>query len=292
VYPAPFDYFKAASWAEAVALLQEYGDDAKVLAGGQSLIPMLSLRLIRPNYVIDVNGADNAGIREANGMIEIGALTRHAELERSPILKSWHPIIGEAAAHIGNRRVRHRGTIGGSLAHADPSAELTCVATALGAEVRILGPAGTRSVPATSFFVSYFSTALEPAEVIVSVGFPKPTGNRGSAFIELSRRVGDFATLAVAAVVDVDQGRDVCTGVRLVFAAMADRPVDLSEAASPLIGRRLDEGLASSVAGRVAETADPRADHRGSTEYRRRLASVLTTRALHRAWDRAVNGTG
>jgi CO/xanthine dehydrogenase FAD-binding subunit len=291
MYPAPFEYARARSWSEAVQFLQTYGDEAKVLAGGQSLVPMMALRLLKPGYVVDVNDADQSRITETDGRIEISALTRHAELERSSLLARACPLIPEAAAWIGNVRVRHRGTVGGSLAHADPAAELPCVLVALGAEIRTLGPSGERTLACDDLFVSYFTTALDPAEVLVSVSVPKPADRSGSAFLELARRVGDFATLEVAAVVELEASRDVCAGARLVFGAMGDRPVDLSAHAGALVGERFDDALLASVATEVAGAANPREDHRAGSGYRREMVRVLTGRALRQAADRAMGSS-
>lgn len=287
MYPAPFEYLRASSWSEAVELLQVHGEEAKILAGGQSLIPLMSLRLVRPRHLIDVNGAGDRGIREGDGFVEVSALARHADLERSPVLAASCPIVPEAASRIGNVRVRYRGTIGGSLAHADPAGELPCVTVALGARIRALGPGGERDIPAASFFQTYFTTALQPAEVVVAVQFPVLPPGRGWAFLELARREGDFATLEVAALVDLDPAEETCADVRLVFGAIAERPVDLSEPARVLVGAPLEDRALGEAAGAVAAAAGPREDHRGSSAYRREMIRVLTKRALRQAWERA-----
>lgn len=288
MYLAPFDYLRPSSWPEVVSLLGTLGEEAKVLAGGQSLLPMMSLRLIKPQYIIDVNSAGDREIREDGTLVEVSALARHADLERSPVIARHCPLVGEAASFIGNIRVRHRGTIGGSLAHADPAGELPCAAVALEAQIRTLSSGGERRIPATSFFDTYFTTALQPAEVITAIEFPAFSGQRGCAFVELTRRAGDFATLSAAAVVDVDPAGDTCAGVRLILGAIADKPVDVSESVQALLGERLDERLLEEVATHVAGATDPREDHRASAGYRREMVKVFTRRALSQAWDRAL----
>jgi CO/xanthine dehydrogenase FAD-binding subunit len=287
MYPAPFEYVKATAWRDAVDLLTEHGDDAKVLAGGQSLVPMMSLRLASPTHIVDVNDIDDGTIRERNGAVEIPALARHAELERSPVLARVCPLIAEAAGLIGNIRVRHRGTLGGSLAHGDPSAELPCALVALEGTVRALGPDGERRIPAGSFFRSYFTTALTPSEVVVGVEVPAARERTGAAFVEFSNRAGDFATVEVAAIVHLDDS-DGCRDVRVTAGGISDQPVDLSEPAASLIGRLPNEALIADAARAVSESSDPRGDDRATPGYRRQLVEVLTKRALHRAWRRAV----
>jgi carbon-monoxide dehydrogenase medium subunit len=287
MYPAPFEYVRASSWEEAVRLLEAHGDEAKVLAGGQSLIPMMSLRLVKPRYVVDVGRAADRDIRQTNSVVEVSALARHIDLERAALLATHCPIVSEAAAHIGNIRVRHRGTIGGSLAHADPAAELPCVVVALGARIRVLGPRGERAIPADALFETYFTTSLEPTEVIVAVELPCLPPRRGWAFLELARRVGDFALLEVAALLDLAPEEDRCTGVRLVLGAVADRPVDLSESAQVLVGASYGDRLLDEAARAVAASVHPREDHRASASYRREMVAVLARRALRLAWERA-----
>ena len=287
MYPAPFEYVKVPSWTDAVGLLAQHGDDARVLAGGQSLVPMMSLRLASPGHLIDVNDIESGPIHEQDGSVEIPALTRHAELERSPVLARACPMIAEAARLIGNIRVRHRGTIGGSLAHADPSAELPCALLALEGTVLALGPGGERRIAGDSFFQSYFTTALDPSEVVVGVEVPVlPTGT-GAAFEEFVQRAGDFATAEVAAVIELDD-LEVCRRVRVAVGGVSDRPVDLSDATGSLLGRAPNPELIADASRAVSESSGSRGDHRATPEYRRELVRVLTKRALHRAWRRAT----
>jgi CO/xanthine dehydrogenase FAD-binding subunit len=292
VYPTPFDYLGAASWQEAVDLLVRHGDDAKVLAGGQSLIPLMSLRLAAPRYIVDVNGAEPARVREVDGRFEISALTRHFELERSPELRRGCPMLAEAAGLVGNIRVRHRGTIGGSLAHADPAAELPCVVLALGGTIRTLGSGGERRIDANSFFESYFTTALHADEVVVGVEVPALAERSGHAFIELVRRASDFALVEVAAAVQLEPSGDACRDVRLAVGGIGERPVELSEPARVLLGEPIDERRAVDAAAAVAASTRPRDDISASSGYRRELVRVLTKRALLRAHARALGKAG
>jgi CO/xanthine dehydrogenase FAD-binding subunit len=286
VYAAPFDYAAAGSWAEAVDLLRQGGEEAKVIAGGQSLIPMMTLRLATPGLLVDVNGADESRIQRHEGRIVISAVTRHADLERSPVLAADCPMLAEAASLVGNVRVRHRGTIGGTLAHADPGAEIPCAALVLGADITTLGPDGERRVPAADFFDTYYTTALGIAEVVTAVEIPVPPKRAGWSFLELLRRASDFAVVAVAALVTLDEGGR-CAEARLAAAGVGERPVDLSEAARALVGERVEDP-AVREAGRLAAAAvEPSASVHASSGYRRAMLEVFVRRAVLQAAERA-----
>jgi carbon-monoxide dehydrogenase medium subunit len=286
VYASRFEYAAASSWEEAVSLLAEAGDDGKVIAGGQSLVPMMTLRLATPRVLVDVNRVGSEAIERRDGHLLIPALTRHAELERSPLIRQWSPILAEAAGFIGNIRVRHRGTIGGSLAHADPAAELPTVVLALQGWVRVLGPGGEREIPASEFLVSYFTTALEPDEVVMAVRVPVIEDGAGWAFVELSRRVGDFALVEAAALVDLDDsGR--CLAVRLALGAVGERPFDASDLASPMIGAEPSDDVVAEVAFAASQAVEPSDGVHGSAEYRRGIVGIVTKRALLAATRRA-----
>ena len=287
MYPAPFEYVTASSWEEAVQELTRHGEDARVLAGGQSLVPMMSLRLAKPSALVDVNHAAEARIEGSNGTVEISALTRHAQLERSEILATACPLLPEAAAMIGNVRVRHRGTIGGSLAHADPAGELPCVAVATGATVHALGPGGERTIAADELFQSYFTTALEPGEIITGLSVSAFPPGRGSAFVELARRAGDFASVMVAVIVDVDETGERWTGLRGALGSVSDRPVDVGGLLRTFAGEPAGAGAAAEAARQVAESVEARDDERASAPYRRRMIEVLMARALETATARA-----
>lgn len=287
MYPAPFAYARVGSWPEAVEVLGRHGEDAKVIAGGQSLVPMMSLRLAKPSHLVDVGAAGPRDIRGNGDGLEISALARHSDIEGSPVVRSACRALSEAAGQIGNVRVRHRGTIGGSVAHADPAAEYPCVAVASGAVIRTLGREGERRHPAGDFFVTYLTTVLEPDEVVVAVEVPALGDRTGSAFLEHAHRAGDFAVVEVAAVVRLDAA-DACADVRVVLGGVADRPVDLSaRALDVLAGKRVDGPGAEDAAGAVADAADPRDDDRASSSYRRRLIRALARRAIERAGRRA-----
>jgi CO/xanthine dehydrogenase FAD-binding subunit len=291
VYANPFDYAAAGSWAEAVELLGEAGEDAKVIAGGQSLIPMMTLRLATPGMLVDVNGADVSRIERRDGRVAISAVTRHSDLERSEVLAADCPMLAHAASLVGNVRVRHRGTIGGSLAHADPAAEIPCAALALDAEIVALGPDGERRFPADGFFDSYYTTSLGPADVVTAVEFPVPAVGTGWSFLELLRRTSDFAVVAVGALVRLDDG-GACVDVRLAAAGVGQRPLDLTEAARPLVGERVETGVVGEVGRRAAALVEPAAAVHASSEYRRAMLEVFVRRGLAEAAGRALQVTG
>lgn len=288
MYAAAFDYVRASSWSEAADRLKENGDDAHVIAGGQSLVPMMMLRLAAPTVLIDVAGADQRTIAVRDGKLVLSALVRHVDLEHSPVVAEHVPMLTEAARQIGNVRVRQRGTIGGSLAHAEPTAELPCVALAHGATVHALGPDGERTIAAQDLSVTHLTTSLEPAEVITRIEFPVLNTGQGSCFVELARRAGDFAMVEVAALVTCDDdGR--CTDARLALGAVGHRPVDVSGAAQPLLGHAVDEALTESAAGTVAAQADVGPSTHASVDYRRQMVAVLVGRALRRAGAAALD---
>ncbi len=282
MYAAAFDYVRVSSWSDAVDRLRELGDDAHVLAGGQSLVPMMMLRLAAPSTLIDIAGADQRTIEVRDGRLVLSALVRHVDLEHSEVVARHVPMLTEAAGQIGNVRVRQRGTIGGSLAHGEATAELPCVALAHGATVHALGPGGERKIPAGDLAVTHLTTSLAPAEVITRVEFPVLTAGQGSCFLELARRAGDFAMVDVAALLTcaVD-GR--LTEARLVVGAVGHRPVDMSEATGPLLGQALDETTVDEVSRIVADQVQVGPSTHASVEYRREMVAVLVGRALRRA---------
>ena len=288
MYASPFQYVRAGSWPEAVQRLAEGGEDARAIAGGQSLAPMMMLRMSEPALLVDVNGAAARTIERSNGSLVLSALVRHAELEASEKVRAGFPALSDAAGWIGNVQVRHRGTIGGSLAHADPSAELPCVALAAGAAVTALGPNGERTIPASELFVSHFTTTLEPGELITSIEIPALRPGQGCAFAELARRPGDFATVEVCALVELGaEGR--CADARLAVGATAERPLDVSAAIDALRGEEPEHTAAE--AGRAAAAAvEVSPSTHGSDEYRREMVAVLAKRALLAAAARARGG--
>ncbi len=279
--PAAFEYVVAASPGEAVAALASYDGDARILAGGQSLVPMLNMRLLRPAAVVDVNRIDGLGdIEEDEGAVRVGALARYAAIEFSPVVAARLPLVAEAVTYVGDRQVRNRGTLGGSLAQADPSGEMPLVALALGATVSALGPDGERRVPAAELFLGPYQTSLEPDEMITEVEFPAVPGAVG-ALVEHVRRHGDFAVLAVAAV-GVADGDGRWASVRIALAGVGPHPFVAEEASAMLSGSALEPEAVRAAGEACAAAGDPSSDVRASAEYRRHLVPIYVERALER----------
>lgn len=286
--PAPFEYHAPVTLAEALALKARHGDEAKFLAGGQSLIPAMNFRVAQPASLVDLNGlADLAFIRREAGELRLGALARQRAVERSPLVKEHAPLLHETMPHIAHPQIRNRGTLGGSLAHADPAAELPVIAVALDARLRAQSVRGERWIPAAEFFVSLFTTALEPDEMLVEVALPALPARTGTAFLEAARRHGDYAMLGAAAVVTLDAaGR--CERARLVFLNAGEGPVDARQAAGQLAGQALTAEALAAAAGHAAEhEISPLGGVHASVDYQRHLARVLGRRALSLAADRA-----
>jgi carbon-monoxide dehydrogenase medium subunit len=283
--PAAFDYLRPATVEDAVAALAEAGDEAKVLAGGHSLLPVLRLRLAAPTLLVDLGGlAQLRGIRTDGGTLVLGAMTTHAELAGSAEVAESARLLAQAAATIGDRQVRHRGTIGGSLAHADPAGDLPTVAVALDAELVLAGPAGRRSVPAREFFVDYFTTVLRPEELLVEVRVPRMPG-WGSHYEKVNRTAQAWATVAVAAAVKRENG--AITQVRVALTNMAPTPVRAVAVEQALLSGADGGADAIAAAARhAAEGTAPASDTTASADYRRHLAGVLTRRALTAAAGR------
>lgn len=286
--PAPFTYAAPSTLEEALALLAEHGDTAKLLAGGQSLMPMMNLRLARPQYIVDLNriaGLD--ALQEHDGALVVGTLTRQRSLERLPIVRQHYPLLYEATALIGHVAIRNRGTVGGSIAHADPAAELPAVLLAHGGSVQIQGPRGTRQLAADQLFRTYLTTALEPDEILTEVRFPRWPAGTGWCFLEESRRHGDFAMVGVAVLLTLDAARQ-CTQVAVALCGVGDTPHTVAAAPSLLLGHPLDEARLRDVAQAAASEIEPESDIHASAEFRRHLSAVLTQRALRKAAERAV----
>jgi carbon-monoxide dehydrogenase medium subunit len=283
VKPAPFDYLTPTSVDETLAILREHEDDAKVLAGGQSLVPMLNFRLARPEVLVDINrvaGLD--GIKVEDGALRIGAMVRHRALENhlSSADGAW-ALLYEAIGHVGHVHIRTRGTVGGSLAHADPAAELPAAVSALGATLVVQSADGTREVAPEDFFEGFFTTSLAADELLTEIRVPAwPAGTR-SSFLEVSRRRGDFAQVAVAAVITLTDGRVTQAGVALAGAAPGT--VQARSVVDGLLGREPDAGTIAELAGNFAADLDPPPDSHGPAEYRRHLARHLLVRALTNA---------
>jgi carbon-monoxide dehydrogenase medium subunit len=288
--PPSFDYAAPKTVGEAVALLQQHEGEAKILAGGQSLMPLLNMRLARPGLLVDAARVDGLDfIREIDGSVAIGAMTRQRSVEFSELVRTRHPLLHAATHHIAHPQNRNQGTVGGSLAHADPAAELPATALALDAEFRAVGPNGERRIKAADFFVTYLTTALEPSEVLTEVRFPALPGRAGWSFMELARRHGDFALAGVVTYLTLDGGMR-CSGARIVLFGVGATPVRAAAAERLLVGDTLGDTLFEH-AGRTAseEIDEPLSDVHASAEYRRDLARVLTRRALAEAASRAAS---
>jgi aerobic carbon-monoxide dehydrogenase medium subunit len=289
LHTAPFEFQAASSVEEAVGLLELHGDEAKVLAGGQSLIPMMNLRYIYPGVLVDVNGLEGAGPREEDGQIVISAFTRQLAVERDAVVRRGCPILVDALRHVGNVRVRARGTLGGNLAHGDPSSEVSCAALASGARLSVAGPSGTRFLPLEDLFVAYLTTSLAPSELITELRIPAMDENTGWAFLEMARRAGEFAIVNVACLVSVGPSDGLCTRVTLVLGGVDETPRDASaRAAEVLVGQEPDARGMDEAAKLAADACHPRSDVHASAEYRRKVVRVYARRALELATERAV----
>jgi carbon-monoxide dehydrogenase medium subunit len=289
--PPAFDYIAADSVAMAVAALSRAGDDAKIIAGGQSLVPMLNFRMLRPSILIDINriaGLDV--IAETGTAIRVGALVRHYQLETSPLIARHLPVLSCAMTHVAHLAIRNRGTIGGSLAHADPAAELPMMALLLDAELRIASIAGERTVAARDFFLGALTADLAPGEIITEVVLPKLPPCTGWGFEEVARRHGDFALAAVAATLTVSGG--AIEQARIALTGVGPTALRATAAEDLLIGQALEPDLVSRVIDAVRATIEPETDLHASSDYRRHLAGVLTGRALATAWRRAHESAG
>ena len=289
--PAPFEYFAPKSVPEALELLAEHGYDAKVLAGGQSLVPMMNFRLVQPAVLVDINNIpDLAKIEADKKNLRMGAMVRHTTSEKDPLVKEMAPLIHESMPLIATTQIRNRGTLGGSLVHADASAELVVVSTALEAKFKILKQGSERVVPASEFFVGLLMTVLEPEELLVEIEIPGLPPRSGWSIKEISRRSHDFAILGVAAVLTLDK-KDCPTDVRLVYLSAGDGPISAPEAAAMLIGEEITPELITAAAEKAsADEIDPGSDIHATAEFRRHLANVLTQRALEEAIQRAKGG--
>jgi CO/xanthine dehydrogenase FAD-binding subunit len=290
--PAPFKYLAPTSVEEALSHLAEFGYDAKVLAGGQSLIPTMNFRLAQPAVLVDLNRvAELFHINPANnGGLLIGAMTRESQVEHDPLVAERAPLLTETMPHIAHEQIRHRGTFGGCMAHADPAAELPTVAVALKASMKVRGQGGERWVPADEFFLSLFTTVLMPDELLVEVAVPAMPARTGWSFQEVARRHGDYALAGVAAMVTLDK-KDQCAEARLVYVSVGDRPENAPQATAALKGQALTPE-AIEAAAELAATADtnPGQDIHASVEFRRHLVKVLTRKALTQAAARAKGG--
>ncbi len=284
--PPLFEYVAPASVDEAAAELARHGNEAKLLAGGQSLLPLLNMRLASPGRLIDLNRVTGlAYVEERDGGVAIGAMTRQRALERSAVVAARVPLLAEAIPWVGHVAIRSRGTLGGSLAHADPAAELPAVAVCLDARVTVRGPTGVRTLPARELFLAPMTTALRATELLVEAWFPVAPPRSGAAWIELARRHGDYALVGIAAVVTLTD--DVVTEARLALTGVGGAPVRATDAEARLAGRPLAPERLEEAASAVREAIRPEADIHATADYRRHVAGVLTVRALRMAAARA-----
>src|SRR5580704_3272947 len=281
--PAPFRYFAASSLDHALSLKAEHGDEARFLAGGQSLIPAMNFRLARPAMLIDINHVPQlAAVERSDKDIRLGAMTRYRALERNGDFLKTCPLFADALPHIAHPQIRNRGTIGGNLSHADPASELPAVATAMKARMRIKSRANEREVAAVDFFVGLLTTDIAADEMLVEVLFPEPKPRTGCSFMEVARRRGDFALAGIAAIVTVDQEAR-CADLRLALCGVGETPVEASGAAASLVGQRLTDKTIAAVAAEVQELIEPSGNVHASPDYQRHIAGVLVSRAIRTA---------
>ena len=287
--PAAFEYHRPSTLQEAITLLGRLGEDAKVLAGGQSLIPLMKLRLASPRHIVDLNRIGGLGaIAERDGALVIGALVRESELEASDVVRRRCPILADATRVIADPLVRNLATVGGNLAHGDPANDHPAVMLALDAEVSATGPKGTRRIPVAGFFKGPLETALGAGEILTEIRVPLPPPRSGGAYLKLERKVGDFATAGVA--VQLTLGADgACNRVGIGLTNVGSTPIKAQRAEGLLRGHRPDDAAIREAARAAAAESDPSEDLRGSVEYKRDLVRVLTARAIRRALERAAH---
>ena len=290
--PAPFDYHAPRDVDEALSLLAEHGDDAKLLAGGQSLMPMMNMRLATPQVVVDINRIEglDAIAPAAGGGLTLGAMTRQRTVERSDVARQHCPLLTDAMPWLGHFQIRNRGTIGGSLVHADPAAELPAVMAALEAELVLRKTGEERVVPASEFFVTFLTTATEPDELLTEIRLPAWSAEWGWDIQEVSRRQGDFAMVGSVAMVQIDAA-EICRAARLVLFGVGDTPVRVDGAEARMVGQRLDDTLLQEVADIVTEALEPEGDIHASATYRKEVGGVMARRTLQQARQRAMGAS-
>lgn len=288
--PSQFEYFAPESVEEAVSLLGQHGDEAKILAGGQSLIPLLALRLAIPAVIIDINRIGSLEyVRVEGDVVRVGALARHRSIEKHEELARRCPMIKDAVSLVGHVAIRNRGTVLGSMAHADPASEWPAIALALDAEIDAVGPNGERTIPASSFFMSFLMTALEPDEMATEIRFKIPTGRVGSSFVELARRHGDFAVAGAGGLLSLAENGSI-RDARVVLIGVGGTALRIDEAERALNGKTATKDVYGEAATAVTDAIDPTGDVHGSADFRRSIASVLTRRSLETAAERVEGG--
>jgi carbon-monoxide dehydrogenase medium subunit len=285
--PPAFEYLRPTTVPEAIAFLQQYGDEAKILSGGQSLIPMMKFRLARPGYLVDINRISGLSyIKEEAGYLKIGGLTREADLESSALVRSKYPILYDTARVIADPQVRNMATLAGNLAHGDPANDHPATMMALGAQIVAVGPQGERVLPIEDFFITLFTTQLQRDEIVTEIRIAIPPPRSGGAYFKLERKVGDFATAAVAVQLTLD-GQGACQRAGIGLTNVGATPIKAVKAEEFLHSKKLDETNVARAAQLAADDAQPSADLRGPEEYKRGLVKELTKRALLRARERA-----
>jgi aerobic carbon-monoxide dehydrogenase medium subunit len=285
--PAAFDYHTPHTVDDAIALLEQYGDEAKLLAGGHSLLPTMKLRLAQPEHLIDLGRIDGLSyIREENGFIAVGALTTYRKLELSDLLHQHFALLPEGTSEIGDQQVRNRGTIGGSVAHSDPSADMPGIVLALKATIIVRGPKGQREIAADDFFQDLFATALEPNEVLTELRFPLLPDHSGSAYVKLPNRASHYAVAGCAAVVVLNSDH-TCASASVVITGASVKPTRVTAVEDALVGKTLDEATIAEASSHAADGLEMVADIHGSEIYRAQMSTVMAKRALTRALKRA-----
>jgi aerobic carbon-monoxide dehydrogenase medium subunit len=285
--PAAFDYHVAQTLDEAIALMQQYGDDAKLLAGGHSLLPTMKLRLAQPAHLIDLGHIHGLSyIREVGDTIIVGAMTTYVALQRSDLIAQNFALLPEGIALIGDQQVRNRGTIGGSVAHSDPAADTPGMVLALKGTIVARGPDGVRTISADNFFKDLFETDLKPGEVLTEIRFARPAAHTGSAYEKLANKASHYAVVGCAAVITTD-GNGVCTAASVVITGASVKPTRASAVEAALVGKKLDETTIAEAASHAADGLEVVSDIHGSKEYRAQMATVMAKRAITRAAERA-----
>lgn len=288
--PAAFKYFAPDTVEEVIELLARFGDEAKIIAGGQSLVPIMNFRLGRPEILIDINRINELEyVKEENGSLFIGALTRERDIETSPIAHKGWPILPNAISYIGHVAIRNRGTIGGSLVHADPSAEIPTVIRALDGVMKAQGPSGERIIEPEEFFLTYLTTSLDPDEILLEIKIPALPDNSGWSFVELTRRCGDFAIVTVACILTVDEN-GVCKEARISVGGIEPTPIRAEEAESLLSGQFLVDELIEAAGKAASESVEPESDYHASAEYRRDMTRLYIKKAIKEAHYRCKGG--
>jgi len=285
--PAAFDYHSATSVDEAIALLQQYGDDAKLLAGGHSLLPMMKLRLAQPAHLVDLGKISGLSyVREEQGAVAVGAMTTYRTIEQSAVLAKSFPGLVEGIGVIGDPQVRNRGTIGGSIAHSDPAADMPGIVLAFKADILVQGANGVRTIKADDFFTGMFETALQAGEIVTEIRFALPSGRTGSSYMKLENKASHYAVAGCAAVISLS-GDGTCSAASIVITGAATSATRASTVEAALVGKKLDEAAVTEAASHAVEGLELVADIHGSKAYRGHMTSVMARRAIERALERA-----